>query len=353
MYVNNLVMKEIRDIPRILELIKDYTGNIDKLTSNISSSELNEIIYTGCGSSFFAAVRSSHVSMSSYIKVHSLPASELLWIIPHKNAGKTSRRVFLMFSRSGETAEIKALLNTIRSYDKGIVIGFTCNPSSFLANNSDYFIAIKECMEDSVYMTKSFVALSLLGTIFSIKLLEKLGYEKIGNDLEGELESLIETSKTLVLDLTNPSRYANELLGKSPVILLGTEDLYPIALEAALKFIEVSYTTAMALHALEFRHGYTGLLESPNLSMILLSNTKQKSYEYVERLYNELKSTGKGIIHISNSKNADYVIDTKGRSRLETLAYIIPLYYIALFKALSQGYNPDEPKHIVKTVTHF
>ncbi|MEM0060294.1 MAG: SIS domain-containing protein, partial [Desulfurococcaceae archaeon] len=288
MDINNLtIVKEIQDIPRTLSSVKNLYDKIEKLAMNISREEVYEFIYTGCGSSYYAAIKSSYPLLSSSTKILALPASEALWITSRKHREKSARRVIMVLSRSGETAEIKALITNAKSDKSNIVVGFTCNPGSFLASSSDYAIAIEGCMEESVYMTKSFVALSLLGTIFSARLMEYLGYEKSMNELEDELEALIEASKTLVSDFNTPMQLSNILINKYPVVILGTEDLYPVALEAALKFIEVSYTMAIALHALEFRHGYTGLLEYPNLSLIILSNTNSISYPYVERLYTE------------------------------------------------------------------
>lgn len=352
MDINGLVIKEIKEIPRVVGLIKDRIKNIDKVVSSIISEGVNELVYTGCGSSYYAAIRSSYpLSTSPFIKAHTLPTSEVLWVIPNKTSNRISKEAVLIFSRSGETAEIKALLNVTRKYRNILVIGFTCNPGSFLANNSDHVVVVEECMEESVYMTKSFIALSVLGTIFSMKLLENLGNNKLANDLEYEVEALIRASEILVDDLDNPRRIANVLTHKSPIAVLGTEDLYPIALEASLKLIEISYTPSIALHALEFRHGYTGLLENPNFSAILLSNSERISHEYVVRLHNELKLAGASSVFISNTKSADYVIDVDGKSHLTTLAYIIPLYYITVFRAMNLGYNPDKPKRITKIVT--
>lgn len=357
MTTNNLtnltIVKEIKDIPRTLSVVKNLYDKIEKLAMNISGEEVYEFIYTGCGSSYYAAIKSSYPLLSSPIKILALPASEALWIISRKYRNKSARRIITVLSRSGETAEIKALVINAKSDKRNIVVGFSCNPNSFLASSSDYAITMEDCMEESVYMTKSFITLSLLGTIFSVKLMEYLGYEKPMNELEDELEALIEISKALVSDFNTPMQLSKILTNRYPIIVLGTEDLYSIALEAALKFIEVSYTMAIALHALEFRHGYTGLLEYPNLSLIILSNANSASYLYVERLYTELKSAGINAVHISNSKSGDYVIDTRNMPHLGTLAYIIPLYYTTVFRALSLGYNPAEPRHVVKIVTYF
>lgn len=357
MNIDKVVIKEIYDIPRTIEAIKNKLGDIKKLIQDVYNEGVDRVEYIGCGSSYYAALKSSYPLMyspnKSPIKSIVLPASEAIWLHSrYRHSKERIKSAVVLFSRSGETAEIKVLIKTLGASKNSVVIGLTCNPESFLAKNSSYVISIKECAEESVYMTKSFVALALIGTVFSLMMLEVIEGTKL-EDMDKDIESLRELSKILSIEIDKIAQLAYRIQNSAPIVILGAEDLYPIASEAALKFIEISYTNAIALHALEFRHGYTGVLENRNSSIIVLSNINSPSYTAIKNLYSELKSVGANVLSISNHVEADYTIETKRGSYIETIAYIIPLYYIAVLRALSLGYDPDRPKHIVKIVSKF
>lgn len=354
MYIDKLILREITDIPRVLSVVKSKLKNVEDIAYGLINENVNNTIFTGCGSSYYAALKSSYPFLLVESNSYTLPTSEVLWLVSRGSKWRFEKTALIVFSRSGETAEVTTLVKTLKNINKRrvIVVGITCNPNSSLTQISDYSLSMIECMEESVYMTKSFVALSLMGTLISMRILELMGYEAIG-DINDVLEDLAKTSKNLISDLEIYDQITDRLHDKSPIIILGTEDLYSIALEAALKFIEVAYTSAIGLHALEFRHGYIGLMENPRSIVVVLSNNRRPSYASLLRLINELKALNRDVIHVSNSEKADYHLTVEGRSYVETIAYIIPLYYIAIVKSLKSGHDPDNPRYVSKVVSAF
>jgi glucosamine--fructose-6-phosphate aminotransferase (isomerizing) len=103
---------------------------------------------------------------------------------------------------------------------------------------------------------------------------------------------------------------AESAIKRELFVILAPRDLYPIALEAALKFTEISYTYSYAMHVLEFRHGSIALLEKRDrVQIIVLSSSHDASFPYVTKLIDELGNQGLNVLHFSSIDNADYKLD--------------------------------------------
>ena len=170
-------------------------------------------------------------------------------------------------------------------------------------------------------------------------------------DVIRELKVLSEVLKELSSARERFYEYAKLMLNRDYFTILAPHILYSIALEASLKFIEITYTYSTAMHILEFRHGPVALLERRDKTqLIVLSLINNTSFEFTLKLVNELRERGFNILHISNSNIADFQLPLKEPTSITHLSFIKPLYYITTYRALQLGYNPDNPKHIEKIV---
>ena len=59
----------------------------------------------------------------------------------------------------------------------------------------------------------------------------------------------------------------------SNVLILGSDEYYPIALEAALKLKEVAYIHAEAMPADEIKHGPIALIDESTISIVIGDST--------------------------------------------------------------------------------
>ncbi|MCS7128407.1 MAG: SIS domain-containing protein [Sulfolobales archaeon] len=349
-----VVFNEMTQLPKVVEASGNKYSVIEGVIGELMSLHgISEAYYIGCGSSYYAALGGAIPLLRSPLNMKTLtqPASEFLFYYSDLVGRRIQRgkSIVVLFSRSGETKEVLLALDESRKRGAK-TIGFTCSKGSYLDRNADYSIVVEECLEEGVYMTKSFAALYLLGTLTSIAML-RLNNIHVDLNLSREITLLKEALVNVSSGVRALEDIAAKTISKKAFAILAPGNLYPVALEASLKFKEIAYTFSEAIHALEFRHGHNALLERRNeLQLIVLSLSKDSSHEKTLNLYRELAARGFDALLFSDESTADYFIPWSGGVYLAPIAYILPLYYIAFLRSLLLGYNPDKPMHISRVV---
>jgi len=350
--------REIKEVPLAIEEVLGKIPAIKEIAEYLQERKPREIYYIGCGSSYYVAygaILPLIFEPSEYIG-RAVPASEFIWYYSKKNEG--SREVVVAFSRSGETGEIIEAVK--RAKEKGaIAVGVTCTKGSTLTKITDYSIVIEKAFENSFVMTKSYVSMQLAGILLSVHLTGLRDTEK--DKIIEDARNLLTTASKILDDEKRYRSIAEEDLHVEHFIFLGTTFTHPSMLEASLKFKEMTYSYAEAMHALEFRHGPIALAKRKDI-VIILSMLNDDSLEALIRLYRNLVEKGFQVRTISNLYGGsqkfkdisfDVVIPWEGNRYYASLTYIIPLYLVAYYRAVLKNYNPDRPEHLVKVVKEF
>lgn len=347
-----LVTAEIREAAFVAKTIAKELKDIEAtLKSAFDRVKPTKVMHVGCGSSYYAASFGTYPLLSSKVAAHSLPASELIYMLlrPVSLTFRSQSSAAIFYSRSGETKEVILALQKARGAGF-YTIGLTCSEGSTLQREAETSLVLDACAERSYYMTKSFIGLSLLGLISSLILLETSG-DVHNADMEANLLKLSEGIERISGARESIRELAKNTLSKSGFVVLAPESIYPVAQEASLKLIEVSYTFAATLHALEFRHGPTALLErARDVQLVVLSASSSPSNSYLHSLVDELRHRGFDVLYISDEKEADLVLPLEMNSQFTYLLHAVAMYYFAVERALLLGYNPDAPRHIEKVV---
>ena len=99
----------------------------------------------------------------------------------HGDLGTVAKEDIVLFiSKSGDTPEIKALVPLVKTMGNNI-IGMTGNPSSYLAQESNYVLSVaiqKEACPNNLAPTTSTTAQLVMGDAIAICLLEMRGFDK-------------------------------------------------------------------------------------------------------------------------------------------------------------------------------
>ena len=351
---DSIVLVEVEEIPKVTEsLIHKYSEIKRVIREVFSEFAPTSIFYVGCGSSYYAALKSIDPLITNpYVsRTVALPGSEMLFLLDSSEFRLSAKHdsLLVLFSRSGETAEITLIIDRAKKLSLR-TIGFTCAENSYLVKNADYVVVLKNCFEKSYYMTKSFVALTLMGIMNSLAILEMLKLHRDVN-VKDELRDFIKIVEDVNRDKSKIHELAEVTINKELFVILAPRSLYPIALEASLKFTEISYTYSNAMYALEFRHGPIALLEKQHkVQLIVLSSIHDTSFPYINKLISGLKERGFNVLHLSDSNNADFKLNLKKDSHILHVSFITPLYYASIYRAIMLGYNPDHPRHIEKVI---
>ncbi len=319
--------------------------NVDELTK--VSQMINDakgVFFIGCGTAakvcqaaeyFFSEISRKHVNF--------IPASEFNnyknFLIP--------QTLVIAVSQSGETADVLEAIKIAKSRGSRVV-SIVNNIGSSMTRVSDYCFMINAGPEKAVASTKattSQMAVALL-----------LAYACAGKLNEG-IRSLISLAGE-VNDMLNPRyiehiKYVAEHIFKNPnIFIIGRGVNYPIALESAIKIMEVSYIHAQGFAGGELKHGPIALIEKGTPVITLFSNDSLKK----EILSNaiEVKSRGAFVIGIGPENNNIFDLWIRTPPTIGVLSSIInliPVQLLAYYLGVLNNREVDRPRNLAKSVT--
>ena len=143
------------------------------------------------------------------------------------------------------------------------------------------------------------------------------------------------------------------------IFVLGKSNLYPIAVESALKIKEVCYIHCEGFSASSLKHGPLALLDKKNLTFLLIDYADKENYKNLQSTYYEINSRETNLIVITNNKQVieDLNLNKTNSLLLPNLDYyneiifIIVLQFLAYQISIAKNINPDQPRNLAKVVT--
>ena len=265
--------------------------------------------------------------------------------------------LYVTISQSGETADTLAALEKIKQ--NGCLATLTiCNvPESSLIRESDFSLMTVAGPEIGVASTKAFTTQLVALQLLTISLMQRnpenaaKAQEMIANlkQLPALLEVALQQDKAI-------KQMGEAFIDKHHSLFLGRGDLYPIAMEGALKLKEISYIHAEAYPAGELKHGPLALVDSemPIVAVAPKTNLLEKLKSNLE----EVRSRG-GELYLFADENADIheqenihiVRVSEVPESLIPIIYTIPLQLLSYHVAVFKGTDVDKPRNLAKSVT--
>jgi glucosamine--fructose-6-phosphate aminotransferase (isomerizing) len=142
-------------------------------------------------------------------------------------------------------------------------------------------------------------------------------------------------------------------------LYLGRGTSYPIALEGALKLMELSYIHATGYPAGEMRHGPIALIDE-TVPVIVLA-PQDSWFEKTTSNMQEVLARGASVICFTDESSEASIQALSGKIITFTLPptdafiapiiYTIPLQLRAYHAALLRGTDVDQPRNLAKSVT--
>ena len=308
-----------------------------------------------CGTSYHAGVVAKY-----YIEqIARLPCwVEVASEYRYRNPVVPKHTLFVTISQSGETADTLAALRMAKQsgYLSSLAI---CNvPESSLVRESELVMLTRAGPEIGVASTKAFTTqLTALGML--VVALAKFH----SADAERErvlVQRLIEIpgliDKTLQLD-GKIKELAAQFADKHHALFLGRGQMYPIAMEGALKLKEISYIHAEAYPAGELKHGPLALVDAEMPVIVVAPNN-----DLVEKLKSnmqEVRARG-GELYvfadpdsgIESSEGVTVIHMPKHVSHFQAaIIYTLPLQLLSYHCAILKGTDVDQPRNLAKSVT--
>lgn len=266
------MQKEIFEQPSaILRTLQQFEKT--KILEGESISVWNSATLIGCGSARHAGL----VGKKYFEEIAQIPStSEYASEYRESFKNNNSSNLIICVSQSGETADTVSALREAK--EQGLTtLAITNVKESTLAREAKYVQFTAAGPEVSVASTKAFTCQA--SVLLELAIRWALEKRRIGPSEALSLQELVSSLPELVAQTLQREKQikfiAQKLVHSSHFFFLGKGILYPIALEAALKLKEISYSFAEAYPAGELKHGPLALIDEKS-TVIILAPGKSK-----------------------------------------------------------------------------
>ncbi len=342
----HFMLKEIHQQPTVArELLHllDNSPHVDRFLDAMRASGERPLYLVGCGTSYHACLLGAYYfgQIAERIAVPLLGPQ----FIEQCGTAVDPDDVAVFVSQSGETKDILNAVKVMRRQG-GKVLGVLNVLGSSLMHHSDVYLPLACGYEISVPATKTFVNQAVLFLY--------LAYRMAGRDVK-PLHALPDL---LARALEESEPYARGVAAYlqhwSAMNYLGYGITHAIALEAALKLKEITYTHCEGMFSSEFKHGP---LSAVHDGYPVLFITAPGDEAMMINHINEVTTRGGRAIAIAAEHQVlranvhDYVPVPPSDRDLSPIVLTIPAQLIAYHLSVARGIDPDFPRNLSKTLT--
>ncbi|MDA9623332.1 glutamine--fructose-6-phosphate transaminase (isomerizing) [Rhodobiaceae bacterium] len=358
----HFMSKEIHEQPDVVNKSLANYIDMDSGTLNIPNlpydlSNISNVTLVACGSSYYAGLISRDwFEKFTNIKVDVEIASEFRYREPPMDANGLT--VFI--SQSGETADTLAALRHCKSRGQKTISIVNVGDSS-MCRNSDASLKIYAGPEIGVASTKAFTCQLVVLACLAINIGVSNG--SLAKEQEKEyVQSLLSIPRLISNTLDKEDEIIDMAHGLSDIsttLYLGRGQMYPVAMEGALKLKEISYVHAEGYPAGEMKHGPIALLER-DLPVFMMAPSN-RLYEKTISNLNEVIARDASVILLTDEeglKNIGYLASKVQTFILDKtdfitapFVYTLPNQLIAYHIAVLKGTDVDQPRNLAKSVT--
>ncbi len=312
------------------------------------------IIFIACGTSWHSGLVAEYLFEDlARIPVEVEYASEFRY----RNPVLYEDDIVIAISQSGETADTLAALELAKS--KGATVIGICNVvGSTIARKTDAGCYTHAGPEIGVASTKAFTAQLAVLSLMALHIAQARG-SITESRYRGFLTALAQIPKKVeeVLQQNDAIKaIAEKYKDAKNCLYLGRGYNFPVALEGALKFKEITYVHAEGYPAAEMKHGPIALIDEQMPVVVIATN--ESAYEKIVSNIQEVKARKGNIIAIVTEGDtqikaiADFTIEIPHTiEELTPILSVVPLQLLAYHVAVMLGCHVDQPRNLAKSVT--
>ena len=353
----HFMAKEIAEQPAVLgntlAHYLDEAGAIVLPEPGIDFTACDRIVLVACGTAYYACLTAKYwFEQVARIPVEVDVASEFRYREPPI----PGRTLALFVSQSGETADTLAALRYCRDRADRIVSVVNV-PESSIARESDLVLPIHAGVEVGVASTKAFTCQLTVLLMLALEAARARGVLADVSDHVAALRSLPGLVNQALGQMSEIRRTARNLAEARDVLFLGRGQMYPLALEGALKLKEISYIHAEGYASGELKHGPIALIDKqvPVVVMAprdaLFDKTVSNMQEVMARKGKVvLVSDAAGLAEAGDGVWSKLVMPTCP-ALVAPILYAVPAQLLAYETAVAKGTDVDQPRNLAKSVT--
>ncbi len=353
----HFMAKEIAEQPAVLsDALENYlTEDGLVLPDSVPDfSEIERILMVACGTAFYACQTAKYwIEQMAGIPVEVDIASEFRYRNPP--IGPKTLAVFV--SQSGETADTLAALRHVATRSQ--ILSVVNVPESSIARESDVVLPIYAGAEIGVASTKAFTCQLLVLAILTIKAARDRGQidEAAFAEHLAELRAVPGLVSQALAAADELEATGEKLAEAQDVLFLGRGQMFPLAMEGALKLKEISYIHAEGYASGELKHGPIALIDR-NVPVIVMAPQDALFDKTVSNMQ-EVMARGGKIVLISDRKGATTASEGAWRviempqtpDLIAPIIYAVPAQLLAYYTAVAKGTDVDQPRNLAKSVT--
>ena len=353
----HFMAKEIAEQPAVLaDAIAHYVGEDSlRLPDTVPDfANVDRIVMVACGTAFYACLTAKYwIEKLAGIPVEVDVASEFRYRTPP--IGKNTLALFV--SQSGETADTLAALRYVA--EKAQILSVVNVMESSIARESDIALPILAGTEIGVASTKAFTC--QLTVLLTLAL--RAGRDRgtlSDDDLRAHLSDLrsLPGRVSQAMHVSDAIKSISYRLAEAQDILfLGRGQMYPLALEGALKLKEISYIHAEGYASGELKHGPIALID--NHVPVIVMAPKDHLFDKTVSNMQEVMARGGRVVLLSDRRGAEVagegteaVVEMpEVPDLLAPILYAVPAQLLAYHTAVAKGTDVDQPRNLAKSVT--
>ncbi len=315
--------------------------------------QVDRILFCACGTAWHACLVAEYlIEKYARIPVEVEYASEFRY----RNAPLDKNTLVFVISQSGETLDTLEALREAKR--KGhIVLGITNGVGSTIARETDGGIYQHVGPEIGVASTKAFTSQLLIAGMLALYLgrMRDLSFDA-GRDMVKAFKALPGLVNQILDQADKIKAIADRYSDYADFLFLGRQDMFPIALEGALKLKEISYIHAEGYPAAEMKHGPIALIceDCPSVVLSPYGETFKKILANIQ----ETRARKGRVIAITSagkdfpSDAADDIIHIPSAHEcVMPILATIPLQLLSYYVALNRDCDVDKPRNLAKSVT--
>jgi glucosamine--fructose-6-phosphate aminotransferase (isomerizing) len=352
--------KELHEHPSVIgetlrKLLDPATRRVALPKMPFDFTQVPRVTISACGSAYYAGL----VGRYWFESLARMPtdgdvASEFRYREPPLPEGGLA----LLVSQSGETADTLAALRLMREAGQHVLSVLNV-PESSMARESDVVLETVAGPEIGVASTKAFTAQLTVLACLAIAAARARGAIDAAREaaLIAALMEVPGRAAEVLAQGDDIRRVAHRLAEARDVLYLGRGNLYPIAMEGALKLKEITYIHAEGYAAGEMKHGPIALID-PAVPVISIAPSGPL-FEKTASNLQEAAARGGQMIVFSDAAGAaklrgiatETIVLPDIDPFVAPILYAIPVQMLAYEAAVHKGTDVDQPRNLAKSVT--
>ncbi|WP_129112725.1 glutamine--fructose-6-phosphate transaminase (isomerizing) [Halegenticoccus tardaugens] len=350
---DHFMLKEIHEQPKALRGC--LRGRVDELDGCVAVEGLDgleapaEVQFVACGTSYHAALYGAYLLGDAGVATAAYLASEYATSQPPLSPDT----LVVGITQSGETADTLSALRKARGRGAE-TLALTNVVGSTAARECDHVMHLRAGPEIGVAATKTFSS-QLVGLNLLIE-------ELLPDASRGDVRELVSALRDLpaqvqeVLDDSRAADVVDEYFGAKSFFFVGRGVHYPVALEGALKFKEITYEHAEGFAAGELKHGPLALVTAETPVFAVVTGDGENARKTIGNV-KEVEARDAPVVVVTDGVSdaamyADSVLEIPAvHERTAPVLANVQLQLVAYHMAARLGRAIDKPRNLAKSVT--